>query len=285
MFPRFLLFILLTVPVVPGAGQTDAVGLYREKRYPEAQAAFEQRVHDDPHDAEAHFHLGRLALARQRIDESIPHFEQAVRLEPDNAEYHFQYGSSAVQQAGRMGTTFSALGLVRRGRIAMEKAVELAPTDIPYRLGLVEFYSKAPIIAGGGMRRAYIAAETIRPLDERQAIITIAGLKIRDREPDEAMALLEGLIKDHSEDYQVLYLLGRTAVESESHLPRGIAALETCLDLTPPPRGVGPADFTFLLGEAHARLGNFAAARTAYEASLEFVPDNPRALAALDRLP
>lgn len=262
----------------------DPVGLYREKRYAEAQAAFESRVSQNPQDAMAHFYLGRLALARQQLADAIPHFQQAVNLEPENAEHQFQYGSTCVLHAGQLGTTFRALGLARRGRTAMEKAVELAPQELSYREALAEFYAQAPSIAGGGMHKAYAAAEAIRPLDPRRATLLLAGLKARDKRPGEAIALLDEHLQKDRGDYQALYQLGRIATQAGTHLDRGIAALEACLAQSAPPNSIGHEGVQFLLGQAHEKDGDLKAARSAYQAALALEPAHEPAKAALNRL-
>ncbi len=280
---RRLLFLGLFSCAAAGAAE-DAVGLYRGKHYPEAQAAFESRLAQNPQDAVAHFYLGRLALARQQLAEAIPHFEQAVKLEPENAEHQFQYGSTCVLHAGQLGTTFRALGLARRGRIAMEKAVELAPREVSYREALTEFYSQAPAIAGGGMNKAYAAAEAIRPLDPHRATLVLAGLKVRDKRPSEAIELLDEHLRTNPGDYQALYLLGRIATHAGMSLERGIAALNACLAQPAPPKSIGHDGVLFLLGQAHEKAGDVEAARAAYEAALALEPAHEPAQSALNRL-
>lgn len=282
--PRFLpLLVLFSVVTVPAAEPT-AVELYERQQYPEARAAFERRVAADPRDAEAWFHLGRLALGRQRPDEAIPPLEKASALVPAEAEYQFQYGAACLQQAGRLGMSFKALGLVRKGRTAMERAVELAPANTTYRQGLLEFYAEAPGLAGGGLDKAYAQAEAMRPHDPRAAVLAIVGLKVREKKYADAFAALETLVRDRPDDYQALYLIGRTAAESGEALERGAAALRACLGLAPPPRAVGHASVNFRLGQVLLATGDCAGARAAFETALALEPAHTGARSALERL-
>jgi tetratricopeptide (TPR) repeat protein len=89
--PRFALLLPLLICTLIGAqtSTADARALFEERRYPEAEAAFAARIAIRPDDAEAHFYLGRLALARQQIAESLPHLERAVELAPNQTPQKF----------------------------------------------------------------------------------------------------------------------------------------------------------------------------------------------------
>lgn len=284
--PRFALLLPLLIGTLMGAETSaDAArSLFNERRYPEAEAAFTARIAARPDDAEAHFFLGRLALARQQIAESLPHFERAAELASNQAEYQFQLGSASVQQAGRLGMSFKALSLVKRGRLAMERAVALDSSNVPYRQALLEFYAQAPGIAGGGMDKAYAQAEALRPLDTRAATLGVAGLKVREKKYAEAITLVEALLQGAPDDYQALYFIGRTAAEHGVALERGISALQACLTLTPPPRLVGHASVNYRLGQALAKSGDASAARAAFEAALKIDPNHAGSRTELDRL-
>jgi tetratricopeptide (TPR) repeat protein len=285
--PRFALLLPLLICTLIGAqtSTADARALFEERRYPEAEAAFAARIAIRPDDAEAHFYLGRLALARQQIAESLPHLERAVELAPNQAEYQFQLGAASMQQAGRLGLSFKALGRVKKGRIALEQAVALEPRNVSYRQAILEFYAQAPGIAGGGIDKAYAQAEALRPLDARAATLAFAGLQAREKNYVEAISLVEALLQGSPNDFQALYFIGRTAAEHGVALDRGIAALQTCLTLTPPPRSVGHASVNYRLGQALTKSGSASAARAAFEAVLKIDPNHAGARTELDRMP
>jgi len=266
-------------------GAESAEYLLRQRRLPEAEAAFTLRVQRDARDAEAHHQLGRLALARRDFAAAMPHLEKAAELEPARAEYHFHYGAACVQHADQLGKTFKALGLARRGRAAMERAAELAPDRAEYQHGLIEYFARAPAIAGGSMEKARAYAQALRARDPREGTLALAGLHLRARQPGEAIALYTAHLSHQPDDYQVLYLLGRAAADAGEQVEAGRAALERCLRLPPPPRGVPHAVVNFHLGRLHQHAGDFDAARRAYAAALALEPDHTAARAALDALP
>lgn len=283
--PHALLLPLLICTLMGAEPAADAArSLFDERRYPEAETAFAARVAARPDDAEAHFYLGRLAVARQQLAESLPHFERAVEHAPNQAEYQFELGSASLQHARRLGMSFKALGLVKKGRLAMERAVALDPRNVPYRQVLLEFYAQAPGIAGGGIDKAYAQAEALRPFDARAATLAVAGLKVREKKYVEAITMVEALLPGAPDDYQALYFIGRTAAEYGVALDRGITALQTCLTLTPPPRLVGHASVNYRLGQAFAKSGDASAARAAFEAALQIDPTHAGSRTELDRL-
>lgn len=279
------LLMALGMGATPGrtAEPSAAVSLFNSRSYPEAEAAFESRLSANSADAEAHHYLGRLSLARQLPEEAMPHLERAAALAPTKAEYQFYYGSGAVQAAAKLGVSFKALGLAKKGRIAMEKAVDLDPANVLYRQALIEFYSQAPAIAGGGLAKAYAQTDVLRAHDARAATLGLAGLKAREKKYAEAIALAEEMIKAAPDDYQALYLVGRLSAESGVSLDRGIAALRACLKLTPPPRTVSHATVNYRLGQALAKSGDKDSARSAFAAVLEIDPHHTGAKAALSK--
>lgn len=252
---------------------------------PDAHATLVERVRTHPADAEAHHQLGRLLLTQNDYAGAIPLLEKAAALAPTNAEFVFHYGAACAQHAEQLGKTFRALALGRRGRIALEKAVELAPAEGMYHFGLIEFYSRAPAIAGGSLGKARAHAEAYRDLVPRDGAIALAGVHLRAKDFTAAFALYNQLLALAPDDYQVLYLLGRAAADSGEQLDRGIAALRRCLSLAPPPRGVPHAMVSYHLGRALQQTGAISEAREAYQAALSLEPAYGEAQSALNALP
>lgn len=258
--------------------------LLAQRRLPEAQRAFEQRIRLHPDDAEAHHQLGRLVLARNDYAAAIPALERAVELKPDRAGYHFHYGAACLQYADHLGKNFRALSLGRRGRNAMLRAVELAPDNVEFRQGLIEFYLRAPSIVGGSINKARHEAEALRRIDPREGLIALAMVQLRTKEPGAAFALYFGWLDSAPDDYQILYLAGRAAADTGLHLERGIASLRRCLTLPPPPRSVAHATVYHHLARALQRHGDVEAARAAYRAALQLEPAQHAAFEELNAL-
>ncbi len=268
-----------------GAMAESAEALLRQRRLPEAQQAFEERIRTRPDDAEAHHQLGRLALARQEYEAAMPALEKAVSLEPEEPGYQFHYGAACLQHADQLGMTLRALSLGRRGRNAMVRAVELAPDNVEFRQGLIEFYLRAPSIVGGSVEKARDQAEALRRIQPREGAIALASVHLRTKEPEAAFALYAEWLDRAPDDFQVLYLTGRASADTGLHPERGVSSLRRCLELTPPPRAVGHATVHFHSGRILQQQGDFDGARAAYRAALALEPAHGPAQASLEALP
>src|SRR5262249_14105440 len=65
-----------------------------------ALTAFAHAVQHDPADADSHFHLGSLLLARDKVEAALPELQQAVNLALRMAHYHQGLGK-ALEAANR----------------------------------------------------------------------------------------------------------------------------------------------------------------------------------------
>lgn len=330
---RFATVLLLSVLAAPapwaaaeGAGPAPRDGalaaareLYTARRDDEAQAALAQIVAAAPANHEAVYLLGRLAKRRGDWATVVARYERCTQLAPTNALYWADLGEAYGKLAKNAGV-FRQLGLARNCRAALEKAVALAPDDLSYRQGLIEFYEKAPAVAGGGRDRALAQAEAIAARDPFAGALTTGGIQARARniaaaetafrraaelrpEADEPLAALGLLYADnsryadafaqfdqllvrHSDEPSALYQLGRVAALSGQRLDDGVKALRRYLELPNHPAGQPTnAHAQFRLGDIFAHRGNVAAAREAYQAAVALDPNLKPAAEALARLP
>ncbi|WP_221033111.1 tetratricopeptide repeat protein [Actomonas aquatica] len=278
-----LLFLLLASPLVhlraDDVATTDldtACDLFNERRYAEAQPLFEAALAAEPNNTTALLHLGKLAAKRRERELAVDYLQRAVDLEPDNAEFQFEYGAACSLHAGSLGTSFGALRQAHRGRKAMERAVELAPENLIFRQGLLEFYATAPGIAGGSMRKAFEQAEAIATRDADQGAFARANLQRAEDDHAGALATLGGILERAPDNYFALYQFGRCAAESGLELERGLAALQHCLELPAPDKGAPPAYVWWRIGEIQAQRGDPSAAREAAARALELAPNDQR---------
>ena len=179
---RFTLLVLLAS--VSASASTDvppplaeAHALFAERRYAEAQAVFESILAAEPENTDVLMHLGKLAAKRRERQLAVDYLQRAVDLAPGNAELQFEYGAACGFLADGLGTSLKALRFAHRSRKAMERAVELAPDDLVFRQGLLEFYASAPGIAGGSMRKAYDQADAIASRNLDQGAFARANLQ------------------------------------------------------------------------------------------------------------
>ncbi len=98
-------------------------------------------------------YLGKIALSRNDIDESVKQFERCAQIDERNAECHAWLGNalgSAAQHASKFRLPF----LAKRVKTEFERAVQLDPKNGEGRCGLLQYYMQAPGFLGGSMERA-----------------------------------------------------------------------------------------------------------------------------------
>ena len=306
------------LPAAPSADLTAARELYVARRDAEAQAAFERILAIDPASHEAVYHLGRLAKRRGDWTAVAEFYEHCTRLAPTNALYWADLGEAYGKLAGKAGI-LRQLGLARKCRAALEKAVELEPENLEYRHGLLSYCEKAPAIAGGGRDKALAQAAEIAKRDPyagalatgsiharaenwAAAEIAFAGaakLRPAATEPLAALGLLYAEQKRYADALvqfdQVLardpdhlaslYQVGRVSALSGLNLAEGEAALRRYLAQPAHPSGQPTnAHAQLRLGDILARRGASAAACAAYEEALRLEPGLKPAAEALAKL-
>lgn len=283
--PKFALLLWLLIGGSIHAEELAAArGLYAAQRYAEAEQAFATVVEENPANVEAHHHLGKLARKRQDLAAAILHFEKARALAPDDPAVQFDYGAACSLHADTLGLSFRAAALARRGRIALERAVALAPTEPRYHEGLIEFYQTAPGIVGGSMAKAYQQADALAAIAPLPGTLALANLKLKEKRPDDTLDLWSTFLRTHPDDPVALFQFGRTAALAGIQLERGIATLERCLEVAPPPAVVRPAEIHWRLGQLREQAGDIPGALREYRLGLNFEPGHAAVAADHARL-
>ena len=278
-----LLLVCFTPVFAAEALLNSAVALFEEKKFPEAAEAFLQIATNEPGNAVVQFYLGVLANKRGDHTEAVRRLELAVQLDPANSEYHTELGG-AYGDAAKNAGMLASLTWARKCVASLLRAVELDPNNLTARNGLITFYREAPPIAGGSIEKAYVQAHEIRKRDLGMGSAILGQLYLNDQKYTEAFEVYEAVLAVRPNDYQALYLIGRTAAETGQNLDRGEQALRRCLELPPGPGEQGRAAVQWRLGQLAEKRGDVSAARTAYEASLQSHPGFQQAADSLAKL-
>lgn len=267
--------------------------------------------------ARASFLRGCRHLAERKFGPAGAEFEKAVKAEPGVATYHFWFGRATGEQAQR-ANPLRQPGLARRTRGEFEKAVELDPSYIPAREGLVRFYIAAPGMMGGSLDRAQEQADAIARLNAYRGGLAHANVAIARRDTAALLRAHEGLAAQfpdstvplfalfniHAARRQwapawsavdrlertrpglavVRYAVGRAAAESGEQLDRGEAALRAYLQHVPQPNEPSLAAAHWRLGMIAERRGDTTGAREAYRTATSLDPNLRQAKEALARL-
>ena len=180
-----VLFILLAVlPVIHSGGESlpEAQRLVDAGQYDAAKGILEQRVARDGADADARMLLGKvLSRHYQKFDDAQKQMEKAVELAGGKADFHFQLGMLYGTQAQR-GNAFSKLSYARKVKTQFERAVELAPDSLRYRVALINFHLRAPGVAGGSVGKAREQAGELLKRDPFEGRMALAAIAEHDKD-------------------------------------------------------------------------------------------------------
>ena len=151
-------FALVSIAVVcllaasPRA-QSPAADLAEHSHWKRLKALIEPRAAANPNDAEAQWLLSRSRLAFKDVGGALPPAEKAAALDPKNVEYRWQVAQVVGEQASSAGL-LKGMGLAKRYKAEVEAALALNPKHIASLTGLMEYFNRAPGIAGGDKKRA-----------------------------------------------------------------------------------------------------------------------------------
>jgi tetratricopeptide (TPR) repeat protein len=157
------------------AAGSSAEKLLAAGRVDDAIVVLQEQIHHTPADGESYNLLCRAYLPLSSWDAAIAACQKAVSLEPDNSFYHLWLGRAYGGKADH--TSFlSAAGLAKKVRAEFETAVRLNPRNLEARADLVDFYTEAPGIVGGGKDKAEAQAQELGALDPAQGTLAKARL-------------------------------------------------------------------------------------------------------------
>lgn len=302
--------------IVLGASQVTPEDLLRTGHAAEARRILNQRVQQDPTDAQAYHLLCRLNYQLEMWDAAVKMAEKSVALSPQNSAYHEWLGRAAGRKAEN-SNPFTAFNLARRVHAEFERAVALDGSNFSARADLSEYYLEAPGFLGGDKNKARQQADAIAPrdpgladyirarVDEKQGnsqaeqeykkAVTSSGNDSRywtelayfyrraGRMQDMEGAISQSLRATHQSnlpDYDGAYLLLRTG----RNLPGAVQMLRNYLSGGHLSED-GPAFHAHLmLGTLLEKQGNKQGAFEEYRAALAIAPEYRAARDALARI-
>lgn len=200
----------LTTPVYAQHDVSAAIAAFEQGDFDTASQLFSEHQQQ----VQAKIYLARLSQ-NSDLDDAEDWIEKAIEQAPDNAEAHFFRGQIMGAQASN--SLMSAMSYAKKSKTSFAKAVELAPNQVKYRRGLMQFYLQAPGFAGGDPALAKQQAQAIAKLDPvagAQAEISIART---DDNPNALQAKLTEAKKQFPERAEFYFSAGMAAQSEDDY--------------------------------------------------------------------
>ena len=320
---RIVLVVIVALVVVAiraGAQCSPAITtLLNDGKTEEARAEVEGLVKKNASDDAALHCMGRVYEAMNKSGPAAEWFEKAIKVNDKVALHHLWLGNALgdqAQHANKLKQPF----LAKRVKSEFERTVELDPTSIDGRHGLIQFYSQAPGFMGGSMDKAreqareiqklnamrghvelatlletkdndvpgaereFVAAVTAAP-DSSYGYNNLAGFYRRQKKYDEAVATWDRLLKIRPDLVNAHLNIAFNLALSGQALDRGEREVKDWL--AAPPKDATPVTTGFahyVLGMIYERQAKKDAARSEYQTAVTLNPKNTDAKKALDAL-
>lgn len=189
---------LCGLPLLVWGDVETAIRLYTAERYREGKILLEQFLTTHQRDAIAHYYLGKIHLELQDYDKAIEHCKTAADIQTQNAEHYFCLGMGYGKKA-RNASFVSKAFLAPKIKRSFEKTVALDPHHIQGRIGLANFYLRAPPLMGGDIDKAHEQAMILLKLNAekgRQLLDKVLQRKVGDAAADESTAQEQEILSD-----------------------------------------------------------------------------------------
>ena len=172
---------------------------------------------------------GRAAMARSDFDDAAAQFEKAIAINPNNAETHYYLGGAYGRRAQKAGM-FGGMGLAKKAKAELERAVALDPKYVDARFALIDFYLVAPAIVGGGDDKAVAQANEIRKIDALDGHRAWARIYNHQKKTDLARKEMVDAVREQPKSAKAHYVLGNFYL-NEKNWPAALHEYDMTLKL------------------------------------------------------
>lgn len=276
-----------------------------EKRYAEAEKAYEKLRHLDPGTAEIHAQLGFIYFQEKKFDQAVSSLRRAVKLKPGLPNTDILLAMSLCE-LGRYRQALSGLengfrrsrdaALKRMAGLELERAYTGLQQDdkaVEVALELNRLYPKDPEVLYQTGRLtgnfAYLTMMRLSRVAPNSAWTHLAVGEAQESEKayDLAINQYRKVLALDPGRPGIHYRIGRTLLlrwqHSKSQTKRGLteAAKEFEQELQVDPTNANAA---YELGEIHRKQGNLKKARELFAMALKYYPDFQQAEVGMGRL-
>ena len=126
------------------------------------------------------------AMAAQDFDAAVAAADRAQAIAPDRSAVQLVVGQAYLSHA-RDRPSLGAIGKVKKGRAAVERAIALDGNNLEARMTLLLFLLQAPGIVGGNRDEARAQAREIARRDPRQGLLARLEVALADAQRSEIL--------------------------------------------------------------------------------------------------
>jgi hypothetical protein len=125
-------------------------------------------------------------MAAQDFDAAVAAADRAQAIAPDRSAVQLVVGQAYLSHA-RDRPSLGAIGKVKKGRAAVERAIALDGNNLEARMTLLLFLLQAPGIVGGNRDEARAQAREIARRDPRQGLLARLEVALADAQRSEIL--------------------------------------------------------------------------------------------------
>jgi tetratricopeptide (TPR) repeat protein len=160
--------------------------LVEDEKFDEAKAAVQALLAKNDRDDVALHCMGRIYVEMDKPGDAIGWFEKAVDANKELSDHHLWLANALGEQAPHTNKLKLPF-LARRVKSEFDKAVALDSSSIDARHGLIMYYSQAPGMFGGDMKKAKAQAAEIGKLNPMHGHIEM-GILLESKDKDTVSA-------------------------------------------------------------------------------------------------
>lgn len=311
---RIFLILLISSQAIAQTNIEKAKKLWDSKNNSEAKKILSAIDSDNKDYAAAQYYLGRISASENNFEEASDYFEEAVDANDKVAEYYTWLGNMYATIAQNANPISQGM-LAPKMRNAWEKSIELDPNNLDSRRSLIQYYLQAPSFMGGSFEKAKEMAMQIMKLKPADGHLQMGNIFLKEKKPeaaekefveatksdpnyilalgnfyiiqkqfDKAFTCFEDALKTNSENYIILYQIGKTSALSGQKLDRGEECLKRYLNYKPKQNEPPYSGANLRLGQIYEKKGNKVEAKIRYELALNMDSKLKEAKEGLERV-
>lgn len=197
---RLSALLALVLAVATLASATTPEQLVDDGHFKQARALVDRQLQANPNNAELNWLMARIHRAFGDIPGAINYAQKAVQLAPGKADYHLTVAELQGRVAEQSNMLKQAM-LARTIRKELETALQLDPSNLDARWGLLQYYWMAPSFMGGDKAKAREMATEIAKLNAAQGFAAQAAIAADEKRTADVESNYRRAVQANPKDY------------------------------------------------------------------------------------